>query len=93
MAYERILYIAYLFKDNDKFYIAISIALILSGTFIMFIVDNGSLVNGDGFGGFELYEVFGDNHLGAGAIAWSLLCVFGGTFGLFQYFSKHLKKQ
>ena len=83
-----ILYVVYVFKKSNKCYLLMSLMLIVSGILILFIVDNGATVSGDGFGGFELYEVFGDHHLGAGTIVWCVLCALGGAFGVYQYFGK-----
>ena len=88
---STILFLSYLRKKKEGVYLISSILLLLSGVFILFLLKEGTNISGHGWGGFELYEVFGDPRLGAGTIIWSVLCTFGGAFGIFQFFMSKSK--
>ncbi len=86
LVFSTVLFLIYLWKKKEGVYLASSVLLLLSGAFIPFILKEGTQITGHGWGGFELYEVFGDPRLGAGTVIWCVLCIFGGALGIYQYF-------
>ena len=86
-----VLFIHYAIRKKRSIYMTASFLQILSGILILFILEHGTTVGGNGFGGFKLYEFFGDSRLGAGTILWSVFCISGGLLGSFLYYIESIR--
>lgn len=78
-----LLALAYL-KDNEKFILLGNAALVIGGLAMLLVLVTGTAVTMHGYE-MSFAEFIGDLKLGLGAYAWTILCVGGGAFGLFNH--------
>ena len=80
------LFVRYVINKQDKNYIISCCFIMLSGVFILLLLVAGTHVSATDCYWSYAQAFKNDNYkLGAGTIVWSVICVLGGGFGLFEH--------